>query len=205
LVEVAADSKAAPKFQGGRSMTTKPSKFGFVECAELINGQKYGAALQTFQRAVTLFLESKSSPKRSEVALELLQIGTALEETLKNAYGESWDRHVPAFSDEEKGATCSFCGAAQKDERKLIAGPSVRICDACIELCNGILAGESDGPENAPVKSRTKSAKALEERLCGICMEPRETEELIFLPHAAYMCAGCLEDIQAVREQKNEK
>lgn len=29
----------------------------------------------------------------------------------------------------------------------------------------------------------------------------RETDELIFLPHAAYMCAGCLEDIQTVRDK----
>ena len=185
-------------------MTSKPSKFGFVECAELINGQKYGAALKTYQRAVTQFLESRSSPKRSKVALQLLQIGTALEETLKKAYGESWDSHVPEFSDEEKISACSFCGKAQQDVRKLIAGPTVHICDACVELCNGILAGEGEGIEDAPVKPRSKAAEALEERLCGICMEPRETEELIFLPHAAYMCAGCLEDIQAVREQKDD-
>jgi hypothetical protein len=36
-------------------------------------------------------------------------------------------------------------------------------------------------------------------------MEPRETDELIFLPHAAYMCAGCLEDIQTVRDKRAEK
>jgi hypothetical protein len=36
-------------------------------------------------------------------------------------------------------------------------------------------------------------------------MEPRETEELIFLPHAAYMCAGCLEEIQLVRDKHGEK
>jgi hypothetical protein len=185
-------------------MTTKPSKFGFVECAELINGQKYGVALKTFQRAVTLFLESRSSPKRSEVALQLLQIGTALEETLKKAYGESWDRHVPVFADDERSASCSFCGKTRKDVRKLITGPSVHICDECVELCGEVLAGEGDGTENAGGKTGAARAESPEDRLCGICMEPRETEELIFLPHAAYMCAGCLEDIQAVREKKGE-
>lgn len=186
-------------------MTTTPSKFGFIECAELINGQKYGAALKTFQRAVTAFLESKSSPKRSEIALQLLQIGTALEETLKKAYGKSWDSHIPKFSEEERLAACSFCGKEQRDVRKLIAGPSVYICDECVKLSSGILAEETKEGKAPGKTSRAAQNEAAEERLCGICMEARETDELIFLPHAAYMCAGCLEDIQAVRDKQAEK
>ncbi len=38
--------------------------------------------------------------------------------------------------------TCSFCGKNQDDVRKLIAGPTVYICDECIELCNDIIAEE---------------------------------------------------------------
>jgi hypothetical protein len=184
-------------------MTTKLSKFGFVECAELINGQKYGAALKTFQRAITEFLESKSSPKRSEVALQLLQIGTALEETLKKAYGNAWDRHVPKFAEEEDSA-CSFCGKERREVGKLIAGPSVHICDECVKLCGGILA-EGAEPPQTPAADSKDARDSAEEHLCGICMEAREMDELIFLPHAAYMCAGCLEDIQAVREKQTEK
>ena len=37
---------------------------------------------------------------------------------------------------------CSFCGHTKDQARKLIAGPSVVICDACVELCNEILVGE---------------------------------------------------------------
>jgi ATP-dependent Clp protease ATP-binding subunit ClpX len=37
---------------------------------------------------------------------------------------------------------CSFCGKSQEDVRKLIAGPTVYICDECIELCNDIIAEE---------------------------------------------------------------
>jgi ATP-dependent Clp protease ATP-binding subunit ClpX len=37
---------------------------------------------------------------------------------------------------------CSFCGKNQDDVRKLIAGPTVYICDECIELCNDIIADE---------------------------------------------------------------
>jgi len=39
---------------------------------------------------------------------------------------------------------CSFCGKSQKEVRKLIAGPTVYICDECIELCNDIIADEYD-------------------------------------------------------------
>jgi ATP-dependent Clp protease ATP-binding subunit ClpX len=49
---------------------------------------------------------------------------------------------------EKKGATgekvlyCSFCGKSQHEVKKLIAGPSVFICDECIELCNDIIRDE---------------------------------------------------------------
>ena len=39
--------------------------------------------------------------------------------------------------------TCSFCGKAQEEVKKLIAGPAVYICDECIELCKDIIAEEA--------------------------------------------------------------
>jgi ATP-dependent Clp protease ATP-binding subunit ClpX len=39
---------------------------------------------------------------------------------------------------------CSFCGKSQDEVRKLIAGPTVYICDECIELCNEIIAEEAE-------------------------------------------------------------
>ncbi len=38
--------------------------------------------------------------------------------------------------------SCSFCGKSQDEVRKLIAGPTVYICDECVELCNDIIAEE---------------------------------------------------------------
>jgi ClpX C4-type zinc finger len=178
-------------------MTIKASKFGFVECADLVSDQKYRAALKLFQQAVGKFLESKSAPKRGEIARELQQIGTALEETLTKAIGDDWDAHIPKFDDAVKAASCSFCAKSRAEVRKLVAGPAVHICDECVELCKSILAEDLD----AGHKSKAKP-QAQENRLCGICMEERESDELIFLPHAAYMCASCLEDIQAVRDKQ---
>jgi ATP-dependent Clp protease ATP-binding subunit ClpX len=39
---------------------------------------------------------------------------------------------------------CSFCGKSQREVKKLIAGPTVHICDECIELCNDIIAEEAE-------------------------------------------------------------
>ena len=50
--------------------------------------------------------------------------------------------------------TCSFCGKSQKEVKKLIAGPTVYICDECISLCNDIIAEEQDkdGQQNGAFK-----------------------------------------------------
>src|SRR5690348_7706916 len=49
----------------------------------------------------------------------------------------------------EKLLYCSFCGKSQHEVRKLIAGPSVFICDECIELCNDIIREETQGEQGA--------------------------------------------------------
>ena len=48
----------------------------------------------------------------------------------------------------DKPLYCSFCGKSQHETRKLIAGPSVYICDECIDLCNEIIRdeGQSEAP-----------------------------------------------------------
>ncbi len=45
---------------------------------------------------------------------------------------------------------CSFCGKNQREVKKLIAGPTVYICDECIELCNDIIAEEGSRETAAP-------------------------------------------------------
>ncbi len=49
----------------------------------------------------------------------------------------------------EKTLYCSFCGKSQDEVKKLIAGPSVYICDECVELCNDILHEEFGEPAAA--------------------------------------------------------
>lgn len=51
------------------------------------------------------------------------------------------DKHNKG-EDSEKLLYCSFCGKSQHEVRKLIAGPSVFVCDECVELCNDIIREE---------------------------------------------------------------
>ncbi len=54
---------------------------------------------------------------------------------------------------------CSFCGKSQNDVRKLIAGPTVYICDECIELCNDIIAEEWEEEKSRELRSLPKPAE----------------------------------------------
>lgn len=56
--------------------------------------------------------------------------------------------------DSKRGLTCSFCGKPQEEVRKLIAGPSVYICDECVQLCLDIMRDERTDDEKADAKHK---------------------------------------------------
>ena len=55
-------------------------------------------------------------------------------------------------NDSEKLLYCSFCGKSQHEVKKLIAGPSVYVCDECVELCNDIILEELEEETSLAVK-----------------------------------------------------
>ncbi len=55
---------------------------------------------------------------------------------------------------------CSFCGKNQREVKKLIAGPTVYICDECIELCNDIISEE--GQKDSPARNSDRIPKPAE-------------------------------------------
>ena len=54
-----------------------------------------------------------------------------------------------AKNDVPKSVRCSFCGKAQENVRKIVAGPGVYICDECVDLCNNIIETELYDDEKA--------------------------------------------------------
>jgi ATP-dependent Clp protease ATP-binding subunit ClpX len=78
---------------------------------------------------------------------------------------------VPIEKRDGASLTCSFCGKAQKEVKKLIAGPTVYICDECIGLCNDIIAEEIEkedqqyGSSTIPKPAQIK--KVLDEYVIG--------------------------------------
>ena len=66
---------------------------------------------------------------------------------------------------------CSFCGKSQKEVKKLIAGPTVYICDECIGLCNDIIAEEVEKDEpyagSAPIPKPAEIKATLDDYVIG--------------------------------------
>lgn len=67
--------------------------------------------------------------------------------------------------------SCSFCGKSQKEVKKLIAGPTVYICDECIALCNDIIAEEVDRDDSlqagAPLPKPAEIKSTLDDYVIG--------------------------------------
>src|SRR4249920_1041490 len=73
--------------------------------------------------------------------------------------------------DRSGNLVCSFCGKSQDEVRKLIAGPTVYICDECIDRCNDIIAEECDQEESltstSAVPKPTEIKKVLDQYVIG--------------------------------------
>jgi len=69
-------------------------------------------------------------------------------------------------SSDNKVLYCSFCGKSQHEVRKLIAGPSVYICDECVELCNDIIREELEDASMSE-RERLPTPKEIHEFLDG--------------------------------------
>ncbi|HLT98990.1 MAG TPA: ATP-dependent Clp protease ATP-binding subunit ClpX [Burkholderiaceae bacterium] len=70
-------------------------------------------------------------------------------------------------SSDDKTLHCSFCGKNQHEVRKLIAGPSVFICDECIDLCNDIILEESQEAARDAVRNELPTPAEIKEFLDG--------------------------------------
>lgn len=99
---------------------------------------------------------------------------------------------------------CSFCGKSQDEVRKLIAGPTVYICDECIELCNEIIAEEYEKEELGRARSKVPTPseikKALDEYVIG---QEKAKKILSVAVHNHYKRIESKPDLDGVELQKS--
>jgi len=110
-------------------------------------------------------------------------------------------------SSADKILRCSFCSKTQHDVRKLIAGPTVYICEECVDLCNDILAEElREKPKReTKVSARTERGPSLPLQGCVLCRLPKAPGELAYIPDRGAICGVCLDAIRAVIEESKER
>ena len=100
--------------------------------------QEAEGARAEFHHAVRRLVAEGS--RRRDVAAALGLNGQELHQIVQQASGsEREGRNRLA----DASLTCSFCGTSQYEVRKLIAGPGVYICDACVELIQGVISSGS--------------------------------------------------------------
>lgn len=87
-------------------------------------------------------------PVRPATLADLL--AGAIDARLDPAYRAKEETMTGATGRPRRYTRCSFCGKGQDQVKKLVAGPGVFICDACIELCNEVLAADGGGPCGEP-------------------------------------------------------
>src|SRR5258708_2188814 len=69
---------------------------------------------------------------------------------------------MPSDKDKNSFLRCSFCGKTQDEVKKLVAGPTVYICNECVALCNDILKEEEKGEPKAAPKTKLSVPKPVE-------------------------------------------
>ena len=74
---------------------------------------------------------------------------------------------------------CSFCGKSQKEVRKLIAGPTVYICNECIALCNDIMAEELDASFDINITQKLPKPKEIKSFLDDYIIEQGRAKKIL--------------------------
>lgn len=105
-----------------------------------------------------------------------------------------------AANTSESDLRCSFCSKSQHQVRKLIAGPTVFICNECIEVCNDIMADEARFKATAAVKAASGLADVPDggqEMLCALCGMPTIPDDRLLIPNRGVLCFQCIGEIDA--------
>jgi len=93
--------------------------------------------------------------------------------------------------DRSEDLRCSFCAKSVDDIHLLIAGPSVHICDQCVDLCNRIIEGDVSRASEVSVKPAVSFS-----RRCLLCRIPKDPSELRRVRERGLLCLECIEAVQ---------
>ena len=103
------------------------------------------------------------------------------------------------FKDEKGQLKCSFCGKAQEQVKRLVAGPGVYICDECIELCNEIIEDEFSEESDIDLKDipKPKEIKAqLDQYVIGQERAKRILSVAVYNHYKRINLGGKIDDVE---------
>jgi hypothetical protein len=137
----------------------------------------------------------------------------------RGEHGEKQTEAVPS---------CAFCGKSQADVRKLIAGPTVMICDSCVAACVDIIVDDARTAESAVERGesqemlarlhahRLNAAEALAVPVpeaaiplwhvrCALCRQIVPTETAFSIQGRGVLCQDCLAAAQTIQGHPTTK
>lgn len=99
---------------------------------------------------------------------------------------------------------CSFCGRGQDEVRKLIAGPTVYICDECIGLCNEIMAEEFNSSFDINISAKLPAPKEIKNYLDDYVIDQEKAKKIISVAvHNHYKRINNPEESEVELEKSN--
>jgi hypothetical protein len=134
-------------------------------------------------------------------------------------FGVGKGKHSKPMADTP--ARCSFCNRGQADVRKLIAGPTVMICDDCVSACVDIIVDDARASESAGDLAEAQELRArldarrlnalgspvpvpdeaipLWHARCALCRQIVSTDRAVSIEGRGLLCEDCLAAAQQVR------
>lgn len=111
--------------------------------------------------------------------------------------GGSWWRRIWRSRNANRNLACTFCKRSQGNVDKLIAGPKVFICDACVARAEQCVIGPAS-PEGLALARGDSSAR------CSFCRKRRGTGRSVVTGAAASICNLCLDVCQQILTDTTE-
>ena len=135
-----------------------------------------------------------------EIADELRLSHQRVQQIVQASGGTWWSR-VWRGRNVSADMTCSFCGLPPGEVSKLIAGPNVYICDACISVADEVLATQR--PASTP-RATIHAAAPHSRVVCSFCRRKRVPDLKLVGDDENYVCHKCLDLCRRILEARSQ-